>query len=83
MFYTLHCVDRFEWFNEREPARKELKTHAYRVGQKSNLLILREYVPIKLRRQEECEKIRTATEKKKHCLIFFNVKYFTSQSFGV
>ena len=46
---------------------------AYTVGQKSKLLILSECQMSKLRRQEEREQIRTATEKIKHCLIFSRV----------
>ena len=37
---------------------------------------------IKPRRLEEREEIRTATEKRQHCLIF-HVKYFASQLFVV
>ena len=38
---------------------------------------------IKLRKWEEREQIRISTDKKEHCLIFFHVKYFTSQLFYV
>ena len=31
---------------------------------------------IKLKRQEECEQIRTSTEKKKHCLIFSRETFY-------
>jgi len=49
-----------------------LKPNTYRVGQKSKLLILSKYVnTLQLRRQEECEQIRTSTEKMEH-----HVKYF-------
>ena len=40
-----------------------------RVGQKSKLLILSEYIN-KIEKHEECEQIQTATEKMEHCLIF-------------
>jgi len=39
----------------------------YRAGQKSNLLILREYVN---KTEEEYKQIRTAAENMKHCLTF-------------
>jgi len=41
----------------------------YRVGQKISFWF-QANMSIKLWRQEECEQIRTSTEKKEHCLIF-------------
>jgi len=52
--------------------------YTYRVGQKSKLLILNEY--INKTEKDEREQIRTATEKMKHCLIFSRERfYFTTE----
>ena len=52
-------------------------TFIYRVGEKSKLLILSEYVN-KTDKMGECEQIRTAAENMKHCLIFSREIFYIS-----